>query len=82
MNIYVGNISPRTLKWHIRRMFKQYGAVGNISMDNRPSEGNPYYFCFVEMPIDEQAFLAIKELNGITIGGYLLTVKESGVDAF
>jgi len=79
MNIYVGNISPRTLKWHIRRMFRQFGAVGNISMDKRPGDENPYHFCFVEMPIDDQASLAIKELNGATIGGYLLTVKESGV---
>jgi len=79
MNIYVGNLSPRTLKWHLRRMFRRYGAVGNISMDKRPGNGNPYNFCFVEMPMDDQASLAIKELNGKKMGGYLLTVKESGV---
>ncbi|MHC4750671.1 MAG: RNA-binding protein [Planctomycetota bacterium] len=79
MNIYVGNLSPKTFKWQLRRMFRRYGAVGNISMHKRPSEGNPYNFCFVEMPIDDQAFHAIKELYGKKLGGYLLTIKESGV---
>jgi len=81
MNIYVGNISPRTLKRHLRSMFRKFGAVGNISMDKRAGDGNHYHFCFVEMPIDDQASLAIKELNGKTIGGFLLTVKESGVSS-
>jgi len=81
MNIYVGNLSPKTLKWQLRRMFRRFGAVGKISMDKRPGDGTPYNFCFVEMPIDDQASLAIKELNGETIGGFLLTVKESGVSS-
>lgn len=81
MNIYVGNLSPKTLKRHLRRMFRRYGAVGNISMDKRPSNGTPYNFCFLEMPIEDQASHAIKELNGKNLGGYTLTVKESGVSA-
>jgi len=79
VNIYVGNLSPKILKWHLRRMFRRYGAVGDISMEKRQSDGNPYNFCFLEMPIGDQASHAIRELNGKKLDGYLMTVKESGV---
>jgi len=79
MNIYVGNLSPKTLKWQLRRMFRRYGAVGNISMDKRQGDGTSHKFCFVEMPLIDQANAAIKELNGKIQDGFSLTVSESRV---
>jgi len=81
MNIYVGNVSHKTSEWQLRKAFARYGKVGKISMGQQPCEGNPFSFCFVEMPFDNQASRAIRELNGQNLGGCALTVKESGVGA-
>ena len=58
MNIYVGNLSPKTTESQLRKAF-----------------------WFVEMPFEQQAFRAIGELDGSILGGYTLSVKESGMRA-
>ena len=79
MNIYVGNLSPKTSEWQLRKAFARYGKVGSISMDEPPRDGDVYGFCFVEMPFDNQASVAIRELNGEKLGGNALIIRESGV---
>lgn len=79
MNIYVGNLSPKTSEWQLRKAFGRFGKVGKISMNEQPSDVDTYSFCFVEMPFDNQASVAISKLNGEKLGGYALTIKESGV---
>lgn len=79
MNIYVGNLSPKTSEWQLRKAFAHYGIVGRISMNQQPRDGDDHSFCFVEMPFDNQASAAIRKLNGEKLGGYALTIKESGV---
>jgi RNA recognition motif-containing protein len=79
VNIYVGNLSPEASEWQLRQAFARYGKVGRISMDEQPRDGGAYSFCFVEMPFDNQAVVAIRELSGKKLGGYALTIKESGV---
>ncbi len=58
-----------------------YGKVDKISLDSGPSDGDARGFCFVEMPFDNQASMAIRKLNGEKLGGYVLTIKENGVSA-
>ncbi len=79
MNMYVGNLSPKTSERQLRKAFVRYGKVGKISMDRHLRDGDAYSFCFVEMPFDNQASVAIRELNGKKLGGFVLTIKESGV---
>lgn len=79
MNIYVGNLSPKTSEQQLRLAFDRYGKVGKISMDEQPCDSGAYGFCFVEMPFDNQASVAIRELNGKKLGGNILTIKESAV---
>lgn len=79
MNLYVGNLSPRTSQLELRKAFAPYGDVGTISMDEQPPDSKAYNFCFVEMTVDYQAASAISGLDGASLGGYTLTVKESGV---
>jgi len=81
VNIYVGNLSPKTSEWQLRKAFARYGKVGKISMNEPPCDGGAYSFCFIEMPFDNQASVAIRKLNGEKLGGSALTVKESGVSA-
>ncbi|RJP70455.1 MAG: RNA-binding protein [Candidatus Abyssobacteria bacterium SURF_17] len=79
VNIYVGNLSPRTSEPQLREAFARFGAVGKISIHEQPADSATYRFCFVEMPGDNQASVAISALNGDKIDGCALTVKESGV---
>ena len=79
MNIYVGNLSPKTSEWQLRKAFEMYGKVDKISVDEKPRDDDAYGFCFVEMPLDNQASRAIREPNGKELGGYALSIKESGV---
>ena len=81
MNIYVGNVSPKISEFQLRKAFEMYGKVDKISLDSKPREDDEYHFCFVEMPFENQASRAIKELNGKEFGGQALSIKESGVGA-
>lgn len=77
MNIYVGNLSDRTSESHIREAFARFGNVGKISMSGLLPATGAFSFCFVEMPFDYQATVAIRELNGKLLGSNALNVCES-----
>ena len=81
MNIYVGNLSPKTSELQVRKAFEMYGKVDKISLESKPRDDDAYGFCFVEMPFENQASRAIKQLHGKMLGGCTLTIKESGVSA-
>ena len=59
--------------------FARYGKVNEITLNEQQSETNPYGFCFVEMPFDNQASRAISELQGKKLSGNVLNIKESGL---
>lgn len=50
-------------------------------MDEKPRDGDAFSLCFVEMPFDNQASRAIRQLDGKALGEIVITVKESGVGA-
>lgn len=79
MNLYVGNLSPKTSESQLRKAFARFGTVGQISLHEPPADSDAYRFCFVEMPVDSQASVAISALSGEKMDGSLLTIKESGV---
>jgi RNA recognition motif-containing protein len=79
MNIYVENLSPKTSKWQIRMAFERYGQVGKIRRDKSSANGDACDSCVLEMLFDNQAALAIRELNGSILGGHTLVIKKSTV---
>ena len=79
MNIYVGNLSPKTTESQLRKALEMYGKVDKVNLANGPRDDDDFGFCFVEMPFDNQALRAIKRLNGKMLGGHSLTIRESGV---
>lgn len=79
MNIYVGNLSPKTSESQLRKAFERYGKVGKISIDKKHQDPATYNFCFVEMPLSDEAAVAIRELNGKKLGESTLTIIGSGV---
>lgn len=81
MNIYVGNIPPKTSELQLRKVFERYGVVKTMSMGQQHQGTGMYNFCFVEMPFEKQAAHAVKELSGTMLNGHQLTVRESAVGA-
>lgn len=79
MNLYVGNLSSATSEGRIRRAFERYGKVGKISLNSQPRQSSKYHFCFLEMPFDYQASIAMRELSGKVIDGQVVTVRESAL---
>lgn len=77
MDIFVGSLSFKLKESELREAFEKYGEVSSakiiIDKITRQSKG----FGFVEMPDDEQAKLAISELNGAEMYGRPLVVNES-----
>lgn len=77
MNIYVGNISRESTESEVRELFEQHGAVESVSLIKDKFTGQLKGFGFVEMPNDNEAKKAIKELDGQGLGGRPLTVNEA-----
>ncbi|GLU53279.1 RNA recognition motif domain-containing protein [Dyadobacter frigoris] len=77
MDIFVGSLSFKLKESELREAFEKFGEVSSakiiIDKITRQSKG----FGFVEMPDEEQAKLAISELNGIEMYGRPLVVNES-----
>ena len=82
MNLYVGNLSPKTSEYLLRKMFELYGKVDTISMNEKPLNDTEYRFCFVNMPFENQASYAIKGLDGKKLNGNVLSIKESALRAY
>ena len=81
MNIYVGNLSAKTTEWQLRKAFEMYGKVDAITLATKPNDATSFTFCFVEMPFEKQATLAIEKLHETVLSGNVVTVKASGVTA-
>ena len=77
MNLYVGNVSPKTSEYLLRKMFERYGKVDTISMNEKLPNETDYRFCFVNMPFENQASFAIKGLDGKKLNGNVLSIKEA-----
>jgi RNA recognition motif-containing protein len=77
MNIYVSNLSYRLKDEDLKSVFEEYGEVtsAKIIMDNMT--GRSKGFGFVEMPDNDAATKAIKELNEATYDGKVITVNEA-----
>ncbi len=74
MNIYVSNLSFNVQDEDLKEFFAEYGEVtsAKIIMDKFTNKSRG--FGFVEMPNDEAAQKAIKELDGAHVEGRAITV--------
>ena len=64
MNIYVGNLSYEVDENDLIEVFKSYGTVSSSKIITDRDNGRSKGFGFVTMDNQEEANLAIKELNG------------------
>ena len=77
MNIYVGNISFQLDESGLESAFAEHGKVDSARIISDRATGRSKGFGFVEMPNQDEAEAAIKDLNGKEIEGRELKVNES-----
>ncbi len=77
MNIFVGSLPFKLEESELREYFEEYGDVTSVKIIIDKLSGRSKGFGFVEMPDDEQAQQAIKELNGAEINGRAIVVNEA-----
>lgn len=79
--IYVGNLPFNATEEQVRSTFEAHGPVLSVKLVSDRETGRPRGFAFVEMD-DDPAEVAIRELNGVNLGGRNLKVNEAkGRDA-
>jgi RNA recognition motif-containing protein len=77
MNIYVGNLSHRVTEKDLRGAFEAFGKVDSVKLIKDRDTGEPRGFGFIDMPNQEEAQLAIKNLNGKEFLGRNINVNEA-----
>jgi RNA recognition motif-containing protein len=77
MNIYVGSLQFKMNEAELKELFEEYGEVTSAKIIIDKYSGKSKGFGFVEMPNDEEAKRAIKELNGAEVQGRNIIVNES-----
>lgn len=77
MNIYVGNLAYGLTEDALREAFATHGQVDSARIIKDRDTGQSKGFGFVEMPVQEQAEAAIKELDGADLGGRKIRVNEA-----
>ncbi len=76
-SIYVGNLAHSATEDELQQAFAQYGTVSTVRIVKDRETGHSRGFAFVEMPDNNEAANAIKELNLREISGRSITVNEA-----
>ena len=77
MKLLIRNLARSTNEAELRAMFENYGAVQSCTLVIDKQTGNSKGFGFVEMPKAGDAKAAMKNLNGIDVGGNKIRVKKA-----
>jgi RNA recognition motif-containing protein len=77
MNIYVGNLNYEVNENDLIEVFESYGTVNSSKIITDKYNGRSKGFGFVTMENDEEANIAIKELNGATYEQRDMVVNEA-----
>lgn len=76
MNIFVGNLPAGVTADDLRRMFTGYGTTINAIVMRDTDSGLPLGYGHVYVVPETEARVAIGELDGVTLKGSALTVRE------
>ncbi len=77
MKLLIRNLSRSTSEDEIRRIFASYGQVQSCNLVLDKVTGKSKGFGFVEMPVNGEAKQAVKNLNGMELGGKNIRVKKA-----
>ena len=77
MNIFVARLNYDTQESDLQYAFEEFGAVDSAKIIMDRGTGRSKGFGFVEMPNDDEANEAIRELNDQDLDGRTIVVKEA-----
>lgn len=77
MNLYVGNLSFKSMDDELKAAFEAFGTVSAARVVMDKFTGKSKGFAFVEMPNDAEAKAAIQGLDGKDLQGRPLRVNEA-----
>ncbi|MGN6439736.1 MAG: RNA recognition motif domain-containing protein [Agriterribacter sp.] len=77
MNIYVSNLGYGFQDQELNKLFADYGTVASAKIITDKFTGKSRGFGFVEMPDEQAAEKAVKELDGKVIDGRPVKVTEA-----
>ena len=76
-NLFIGSLPYSVTEDALGQLFAQYGQVQSVNIIKDKYSGQSRGFGFVEMGTDEEAKQAIEKLNGYTLEGRNIVVKEA-----
>lgn len=76
-NLFVGSLPFSVTEDALGQLFTQYGQVQSLNVIKDKYSGQSRGFGFVEMATDEEAQKAIQGLNGYSLEGRNIIVKEA-----
>ncbi|MEM9919128.1 MAG: RNA-binding protein [Bacteroidota bacterium] len=77
MNIFVAKLNYDTTEDTVRHLFEGYGEVESVKIIMDKFTGRSKGYGFVEMPIDDDGYAAIKDLNNSEVDGRTIVVKKA-----
>ncbi len=77
MNIYVGNLSPKTTEDDLRQAFEAFGQVDTANIVKDKYSGESRGLGYVEIASKDEAQKAIDDLNGQDLQGSPINVNEA-----
>ncbi len=77
MKIFIAKLSTKTTADDVKRLFERFGTVSSckVIMDHETNRSKCYGF--VEMPNDNEAYVAVVETNEMEFMGSVINVKKS-----
>lgn len=75
-NIFVARLDFSVTQEDLKRTFEQHGKVVKVSLATDKETGKSKGFAFIEMGSKEEANQAIEALDGATLNGRQIAVKE------
>jgi RNA recognition motif-containing protein len=76
MFIFVKNLNQRTLITDLRKLFAAYGNVESTDLIRDQRNGRPRGMAMIEMPVVQQALLAIEGLHHTIVDGKSIQVLQ------
>ena len=75
VRLYIGNLPFEVTKDDLNTLFSTVGTVEDAIIVTQPGSGRPRGFGFVEMQDEQDAHLAIEQLDGYSLAGRTLKVN-------
>ncbi len=76
-NIFVARLDYGVTQEELKNAFEQYGQVNKVSLAIDKETGKSKGFAFIEMKNEDEANAAIKGLDGFTMHGRQIAVKQA-----